>query len=55
MFHVAENQEAMYILDLPDVSCSTVALNSPSYFAPTPNASKLIFYQQLIEEIKMIL
>jgi hypothetical protein len=55
MFHIIQNQLALYILALPDMPYAIAEIISPSYFAPAPNASKIIHYEQLFEVLKTVL
>ena len=56
VFHAVQNQKTLYTLALSDVlTYARAALSSPSYVAPDPNASKLILYEHLFDELKTVL
>jgi len=52
VFHVVQQQWPDYIIALPDVlSYMTSSSTSTSYIEPVPNASKIIDYPHLYEEL----
>jgi len=52
MFHVVKKQLNSYITALPDVmSYAISARSSDTYAKPAANASKLILYPHLFEEL----
>jgi hypothetical protein len=56
MFHVVQNQLDAYTNAMPSVlAYVTAALSSTTYIDPTADASKLILYPQLYEELKTVL
>ena len=56
MFHIVQNQRNLYITALPDLMTYVIsALSSDTYVEPANNASNLILYPRLFEEIKTIL
>jgi len=56
MFHIVQNQLKLYITALPDLMTYVISgLSSDIYFEPAANASNLILYPRLFEELKTIL
>jgi len=56
MFHIVQTQLTSYIAALPDVMTYVIsALSSTTYVEPAANASNVILYPRLFEEIKTIL
>jgi len=56
MFHVVQNQLNSYIAALPDVMTYVIsAMSSDTYVEPAANASNLILYTRLFEELKTIM
>ena len=52
MFHIVQQQLRDYTIALPDVlSYMTFSISSVTYVEPVPNASDLIVYRQLFEEL----
>ena len=52
MFSVVQQQLRYYTVAMPDVlSYVTTALTSVTYVEPAPNASKLVHYPHLYEEL----
>ena len=56
MFHIVQNQLNLYITALSDLMTYVIsALSSDTYVEPAANASNLILYPRLFEELKTIL
>jgi hypothetical protein len=56
MFHIVQNQLNLYITALPYLMTYVMsALSSDTYVEPAANASNLILYPCLFEELKTIL
>jgi len=56
MFHIVQNQLNLYITALPDLMTYVIsALSSDTYVDPATNASNVIPYPRLFEELKTIL
>ena len=56
MFHVAHNQQIVYLRALSDViTYARAAQNSTVYVEPATSASKYILYPQFYEELKTIM
>ena len=56
MFHILQNHLNFYITALPDLMTYVIsALSSHTYVEPAANASNLILYPRLFEELKTIL
>jgi hypothetical protein len=56
MIHVVQNQLNSYITALPNVMTYVIsALSSDTYVEPAANASNLILFPRLFEELKTIL
>jgi len=56
MFYIAQTQMTSYITALPDVMTYVIsALSSTTYVEPAANASNVILYPRLFEELKAIL
>ena len=55
MFHILQNQLNLYITALPDLMTYVISgLRSDTYVEPAANASNLILYPRLFEELKTI-
>ena len=56
MFYIVQNRLNSYIAALPDVMTYVIsALSSTTYVEPPANASNLILYPRLFEELKTIM
>jgi len=56
MFHIVLNHLILYIIAFPDLMTYVIsALSSDTYVEPAANASNVILYPRLFEEIKTIL
>jgi len=52
MFHIVQQQLRYYTISLPDVlSYVTSSVTSVTYVIPLPNASNLVDYRHLFEEL----
>ena len=56
MFHIVQNQLNLYINALPDLMTYVIsALSSDTYVEPAANATNVILYPRLFDELKTIL
>ena len=55
MFHIVQTQLNSYIAALPDVMTYVIsALSSTTYVEPSANASTVLLYPRLFEQLKTI-